>query len=775
MDGASFNTVDDKDTDDDRSPQERVVAVIKTLEDEATKRVQMRENVERRWVRDIRQFHGLYDQETENRIDGRNVEKKKNKRSTQFINLTRTKTNAMTARLVDLLFPTDDRNWGIKPTPVPELGHAADKVARDIEKATEQKARMMQQGQAAAQMQNTAAIQQAETGLQQVEAQLTEYEAAREELDATLAEARARSDLMQEKMDDQLKESRYGSAARDVIEDGVRIGTGVMKGPVVGTTVRTRWKKDQSGGYSLVYSTGDEPEYIRVDPWSFFPPMDARTPEEADSIYERHLLSRHQLRKMARRQDIDKDAVRRLLKMAPGSSEVPNYIVDMNEISEQNEPVQRDRYVVWEYTGPLEGEQIRLLAEALGQTDYLDDMEDQGEIDQLEEVYVRCWFCQGEVLSFSEHPLDSGEQLYSVFNLEKDETHMFGYGIPYLMRDSQASLNAAWRMMMDNAGITSGPQIVINKDLVKPADNDYEIIPWKVWEWSGKTSTQGRENPFQEINFANHQVELSNIIALARQQMDEVTAMPKIAEGEQGANVTKTAQGMAMLMNSANVIFRRIVKNYDDDMTVPNIRRLYHWNMQFNDDQSIKGDYEVDARGSSVLLVRELQAQNLLIIAMQFAGHPIFGPMMDAYNMFKQIIKAHQIASDEVMVSQKEYESNVEDQQDPAVVAAQMQSEWENAKLELQRDTNDLNSEIANMRNDTERYKIELQFDAIMNKLAESLNIEREKLDEAFNREEVKAASKERIERDKDAAKERALAAEVAMKKDTGDSSGGSI
>lgn len=42
-------------------------------------------------------------------------------RSTVYIGLTRQKTNAAEARVADILLPTDDRNWGIQPTPKPKL------------------------------------------------------------------------------------------------------------------------------------------------------------------------------------------------------------------------------------------------------------------------------------------------------------------------------------------------------------------------------------------------------------------------------------------------------------------------------------------------------------------------------------------------------------------------------------------------------------------------------------------------------------------------------
>ncbi|NIV16127.1 MAG: hypothetical protein GWN62_34180, partial [Aliifodinibius sp.] len=42
-----------------------------------------------------------------------------------FLSLTRTKVKTVSARETDLLFPANgDKNWGIRPTPVPELNPA---------------------------------------------------------------------------------------------------------------------------------------------------------------------------------------------------------------------------------------------------------------------------------------------------------------------------------------------------------------------------------------------------------------------------------------------------------------------------------------------------------------------------------------------------------------------------------------------------------------------------------------------------------------------------
>ncbi len=82
--------------------------------------------------------------------------------------------------------------------------------------------------------------------------------------------------------------------------------------------------------------------------------------------------------------------------------------------------------------------------------------------DPLDEINVIVWFCQGHLLKFAEQPMESGDLLYSVFSFERDDTSMFGFGVPNLMRDSQKAINGGWRMTMDNAGLSVGPQVVVD-------------------------------------------------------------------------------------------------------------------------------------------------------------------------------------------------------------------------------------------------------------------------------------------------------------------------
>ena len=52
---------------------------------------------------------------------------------------------------------------------------------------------------------------------------------------------------------------------------------------------------------------------------------------------------------------------------------------------------------------------------------------------------------------------------------EDDKGSVFGHGIPYLMRHAQRVVNSSWLMLLDNAGLTAGPQIVLNREMIRPA------------------------------------------------------------------------------------------------------------------------------------------------------------------------------------------------------------------------------------------------------------------------------------------------------------------
>ena len=703
----------------------RLSAIVGTLETMASHRETLRRSIEDRWLIDLEQYHGHYDAATLERLRAK-------KRSEIFANLTRPKTNTVEAKLFDMLFPTDDKNWDIQPSPVPEL---TDQSRELVEQMAEIKRQVQEQGEPATPAQDTALAQaKAQSAL----------------LQQKMAEARRKAKAMMAVMDDQLTECQYPAQARNVIEDGCRIGSGIMKGPIITGHERKRWYHADAG-YEMRGRGQPTPVFRRVDPWGFYPDPDARTIEESEGTFERHLMNKKQLRRLAHQEGFDKDAIRRVLAADPKYS-TPNPIVQLRAVIGSHTDTSMKRYHVWEYHGPMEWEDVRDLVMATRGDDapeMLADFEAQA-ADKLNEIHVTAWFCQGQMLYFGPYPLDSNEPLYSVWNYEKDESSVFGFGVPYLMRDPQKAINGGWRMMLDNAGVAAGPQVVVDKTKVEPADgsDDYSLAPMKTW--LKKASSMPGERPFETYDIAMHQPEMAQIIEIAMRFVDQETGVPQMAAGEQGEGVTKTLGGMALLMNSTNVLFRRAVKNWDDDMTTPSHRRLYDWNMQFHSREDIKGDYEVEARGTSVLLVREIESQNLMAIVMHFSAHPVIGPLMKVPQAFRRLVQTMMIPADELVMTDEELEEAAARAKeeppppDPAVLKAEV----------------DMN--IAQMETETRLQVAQMAHETAMMRLAEERNMSMEKLQAMLEQTRMKADSDERK-----------MAVEAAMTARIGPSGGG--
>jgi hypothetical protein len=699
---------------------ERSRSIIQRISTTADEQVRKKKSIEARWIENLRQYWGKYDPDTETKL--KNAEK-----SRAFVKLTRHKTNGWSARLFDLLFPTDDENWGIQPTPVPKLAMAAKKALEAIQESLDGANQADAAGNAGA--------------TQVLADQANAYAQAHKQTEAEIKSAKERCEAMQKVILDQLTESSYPSQARDVIEDGCRLGTGILKGPLTSNRLRREWREEPIGHWSLVTLPDPMPEFRRVDPWHFFPDMSAGRIGEAEFTLERHLPTKKDLRRLALKLGFSKPAVSRLLEQGPQKSQPENvdHLAVLREMIGEGEAI-IDRYLMWEYHGALECEEVAILLRAMDRHEEAREYELNK--DEFEEYRVILYFCDNELLKIEpDYPLDSGETLYSVWNFEKGETSIFGIGVPEIMADSQSAINGAWRMMLDNAALSVGPQIVIDKQQITPQlRNDYKLKPLKVWLRSS-TSVQAANPPFEVFNIPNNQQQLAGIVEMGKQLVDEETSMPMMAQGEQGS-APQTLGGTSILMNSANVVFRRVVKSWDDDLTTPTLRRAYDWNMQFNPDEEIKGDMQVDARGTSVLLVREIQSQNLLMLVTNWSVHQVLGPWIKVRASMEKALQTMMVPPDDVLFTQEEYDDNAEK---AAAAAAKNPPQDPNAiKLQIVQATNESREKVATLTSDARLKEAEIKFDTVMAQLEAETGLSREELQAKYGLEKEKIASSER-------------------------------
>lgn len=591
--------------------------------------------IEKRWIEDADHYNGidpllkasasLVDTAIQNAMGGARKSKQIQHRSKVFVNLTRPRTNVAEARIADMLLPSDDRNWGIKPVSAPELNDAI----IDMTPITDQSGQRISINDGGMQRQATVA----------------------DHAHSIMDKANKSCAGMQDEIDRQLSECDYNGEVRKVIHDSATLGTGILKGPIVVSRTKKSWTPMQAQGQTvhvLEIKQDLNPASNRVDPWNFF-----ADPSCGDDIHngsyclERRYITKRQLRDLAKIPGYLGSQIKKVLEEGPKHSALYDDHDAHNRDQSGFTASKDSRYELWEYYGEIDIDDMQ----AAG----VDVSEDDNPLQTVEGCIV---VINNTVIKASPNPLETGGFPYDIFVWEKVEGHWAGYGVPYLLRTAQRVLNAGWRQIMDNAGLSVGPQIVVKRGTIDPADGNWEITGRKIWFASD--DTENVRDAFTLFEISSHLQELERIIELALKFIDEESMVPQIAQGEKDGT-PDTLGGMTILMNSANIVLRRIVKQFDDMITRPHLRRYYDYNMQFNPNPAIKGDFEVDARGSSALVVRDTQNE-AFVQSLQLGGSPVYGHMIKTADLLRKALSARSIDPDDIVKDDQEI-AKIEQQQ----------------------------------------------------------------------------------------------------------------
>lgn len=573
-----------------------------------------RRQTEERWLKDLRQYKGQYDPEVLAKI-GPN-------RSKAFVRKTRVKIKTIDSRVADLLFPAGaEKNWEIDSTPKPSV-------------SPEQKQLISQQILQSVAAQAQQAGQPAPT---QVPPEVLEQ--------AILAMAKEAAKRMSKVIEDQLVEARYKQVALQTIHSGHLYGTGVMKGPLVERKIRTRFV--QEGNNWVPKSETYVVPFVDFVPlWRFYPDMSASELDQCRYAYERHQMTKADLVDLSQRKSFKKERIVAYIKANPaGEVKLRYFDNELRVIGERNatQGNKAGTYEVLERWGWLDGTQLKEAGVAVPES-------------RIHETFFsNVWLLpNGEIIKAVLQPINGVTWPYHLYHFDKDETSIFAEGIASIMRDDQTMINASTRMMLDNAGITAGPQLEVNPSLLASLDKVEEHFPWKIW-------LRNNANPgspaVRVIEMPSGLAPLAAMADRFENNADETTAIPRYMTGENASSgAAGTAAGMSMLMGAANIVIKDLITNYDEGITRPFLQALYRWNMQFHKEAAIKGDFDVKARGAASLVQKEVRARQLNEFAAQTAN-PMDAPFIKRDALLRQRAEANELSDvvkteDEVMAEQ---------------------------------------------------------------------------------------------------------------------------
>ncbi|MES3041810.1 MAG: hypothetical protein V4730_11765 [Pseudomonadota bacterium] len=507
--------------------------------------------------------------------------------STVFPNITQPYVDAVAARVGDMLLPTDDRNYALKHTPIPEMLPG---VFDEQPVAPAVPAPPAQPGMPADQPPAPPVK--------------TEIQQAIEAFAKLKSEAARKAQKAEDHIDDWLQEAQYHSEMRKAIDDAAKLGSGVIKGPVPVKRKASVWTKDETTGTSaLVLKEEIKPATFRVDPWNLFPdPACGESIHNGAFIWERDHLTGKKLEDLKGLPGYISSQIDLCVKEGPGKSKE----ADARVLTQSQST--KDQYEIWYYHGDVKAEELIAAGCDCG--------------DKPKNSYPALMtMVNDHVIRASLNPLDSGEFPYDVIPWKRRPGMPWGMGLARQMRTPQRMVVGATRALMNNAGMAGGPLLTVRRGVV-PENGIWEVKPLKFFIEEDDSAGTAASSPVTATIIPMMIAELTSIIQLGMKMAEDVTGMPMLMQGQQG-KAPDTVGGMTILNNNANAVLRRIARLFDSCITEPHIRRYYAWLMEYSEDDDEKGDFQIIARGSTALVERDIQNQEMVNI-LQLCANPIY-------------------------------------------------------------------------------------------------------------------------------------------------------
>lgn len=533
---------------------------------------------ELRWLRNQRQYLGIYDPEVEREMDAN--------RSKAYPRITRVKCISVLSRIMNLMFQGNERNWELKAAPWPDM--TVDEVKEAI---------------AYCQKLDQDAGVQADPDLDYVMAAVSRYSQKRAEKLSTL-------------LDDQLQELGgnqsidYVSLNRAVLKSGVLYGLGVLRGPFVRECEGIIWDETTeppTPKKAKVY----KPQFEFLPIWDFYPDMSAKTLTEMDGYFTRSVMSRAQLRALGKKPDFFEDQIKQYLMRTPMGNYRPQphetelrsmgVKVNVNEMKSET-----SKYEIITWHGKINGQYLALAGVDVPEDKMVDDLD------------AELWMVDSNVIGCRLNPwveLDVDMPMIHSFLFDEDDTSPVGFGLPNAIRDSQMMVAAATRMLLDNASVVCGPNIELNTDLLRPDQDLSSVGAYKVWYREG-SGVEAQFPAVRNVQIDAHMDSLLKVIDLGLKFADAESFVNPSTGGDQDkmpSEPLRTAAGASMLRGDAALPFKDVIRSFDR-FTMSVIQSLVIFNRKFNPNLAPDGEYDVIARGATSLMAKELrgmQADNL--------------------------------------------------------------------------------------------------------------------------------------------------------------------
>ena len=522
-------------------------------------------------------------------------------KSSLFSGLTKRKVTTFEARMIELLFPRNDRNWGLEAKKHPLLGDNDLNIV--LQELINEQSQMIQQ-QAAAQAQQTG------TQPQPIDPNLL-VQLATNTITSDMVEARIaqKSDestkRMQDKINDYLSTiggssvESYEFCAGTVFRHATRYRVGILKGPTTDVVVQPRYAIS-NGALQVTEAVAYRPHAEVVIPFDWYPDFGARRWEDCEYHIQRHMLSRTNYydftQKPGWRQDRGVEWLNAFGPNMGDRTEVDfDYKLRNLDISDGGKSIKdRDRFEVFEFWGNISKKTLKEW-----------EITPPSILEDSEHYLMGLWVVHGQCARAVFHPINPF-RMFHCFVYDTNSSSMLGDSFVTLLQTAQKGMNASIRALSDNAAHTAGPMAEVDTDIAQNGAS-IRIVPFGVVYKDGAKTLNTNARAVNIIDIPDKTAQLAEVSRYFEEMADKDTFINTQNGGDMTPGTSeamRTRMGVTALMGNTALPFRDAVTNFDR-FVCSFIDALTKWESTFGGVDYF-GDVVPVARGSRNLLGREV-------------------------------------------------------------------------------------------------------------------------------------------------------------------------
>ncbi|EJC1635192.1 hypothetical protein MX803_003211 [Escherichia coli] len=491
-----------------------------------------------------------------------------------YVNISALKVSALTSWLRDLLLNTPELPFVISPTPIPDLS---------------EKARM--------EVLNKVKMELYAAGGFQGDLLSLIRSVKFQQLEKERQYAEVACNNMSRLIKDQCMEGGFQEAFLKTITDFATYPFAVFHGPVPTMVTQMEWS-----GSSLTPKDKIQFQFRPISVFDFYWSPDSRNAQEGTGIFIREQVTKQDLYKCLGMKSYIKANVQKVLEATISKTQNLKW---MSRNPEQPDTIgsgwgNGETLDVLRHYGMFSGKELK----KYGITGIDDDQFYDACISMVGQYTIQAFILP--------NPHVGIRPVYTA-SFETAADRIPGFSICQKLRDVERAYMNTLRFLMTNEGLSAGPFGEVDYSRIQRYMNPEDIgrITALTLHPVDPDMSAGGHPAYKLQHIPSNMGAYLNCAQFFMDLADRVTQIPAAIHGEPvGTGANRTFRGMAMLYGNAIKPIQSAVGNMDVGIFRPLGTLMYNYNMQYSDDESVKGDAKIIAQGATGLISKEVAKQN---------------------------------------------------------------------------------------------------------------------------------------------------------------------